>query len=847
VSRPSRRHKKRARRKPHHDTGAGPRRGDACPGCGAPAGPGHTCPDLTARLTPGALQDLQRSGLTNATMLGGDFRALTREQIVERIGATGAAQVIDAYRIPYPTIPGGDPTPFDRVKLIPPIVTPDGSSMKYHQRPGTMPRLYFAPLGLRAREDPTVSLLLTEGEKKSLAGDQAGLAAVAIGGLWSWMHQHQPIPDLDRIDWADRPVQLVPDSDVWTRPKLQQAVFALGKDLEDRGARVVVVKLPAKPETKVGLDDYLVDGHTIKHLRRLPTFVLKDRVWAKAAAWHREWKKRRETGDAGESSAEAALASIGQVTAIHPAQDVIGDTLVYGIATEAGTVFISSNQEALLATGLPRGVEPKPPQVAMSRFSREAIETYLREGGQAASHGLLDALTEFFERFIRFRDARLARLVAAWGLATYVFRVFMVFPYLQVGSPEKRCGKTRLLKLLALLGFNCPGVTTRPTEASLFRETEQIGGAQIYDEMEGLKPGEPLGDMLGAVLNAGFEAGGTVPRTNKDTGQVERFNVYAPRALAAISGFRETLEDRVIPVVMARKRRDEPVERLSLRRVRPEAQALRDRCYLFALSNIRAILATADTVSTLLESRSPDDRATELWEPLLTVARVADALDPVTDGAASRAETLLALAQNLGGVRDAGEVDSTAARLAQALPEIWTTTRTMLGVTTVPGVFVKDPVTLAFTPEALLDALHHRPGWAWIETPKALATTLRPYGLYRRRIRDPERRDPKTGKGTLVHAYLLDETLLADLAARYGPATGPVDDETDEEARGSGDEPGRWDPLTPDPGDEAPESEAAAIDGQPVDPRWDRKPLADLLKGISISRTGAAGPVIDWV
>ena len=46
---------------------------------------------------------------------------------------------------------------------------------------------------------------------------------------------------------------IVPDSDVWTRPDLLQPVFALGKELEGRGAKVAVLKLPSGSDgTKVG-------------------------------------------------------------------------------------------------------------------------------------------------------------------------------------------------------------------------------------------------------------------------------------------------------------------------------------------------------------------------------------------------------------------------------------------------------------------------------------------------------------------------------------------------------------------------------------------------------------------
>jgi hypothetical protein len=152
----------------------------------------------------------------------------------------------------------------------------------------------------------------------------------------------------------------------------------------------------------------------------------------------------------------------------------------------------------------------------------------------------------------------------------------------------------------------------------------------------------------------------------------------------------------------------------------------------------------------------------------------------------SRTETLLALARDLAGVRDAGDEDSNAARLARDLQTIYTSTMPMLEVATGPaadGVFrLGDPPMLAFTPEKLLDLLHQRPGWTWIKTPKTLATTLKPYGLYARYARDPQIRD-RTGKGKRSYVYLLDAPLLADLAARYGPAPEPEEGARNPKAR----------------------------------------------------------------
>ena len=90
--------------------------------------------------------------------------------------------------------------------------------------------------------------MITEGEKKALALAQAGLAALGIGGLWSWTVKHDYqrllLPELDLIVWPGRPVEIVPDNDVWAREDLLRAVFALGTHLTRRGALVQLVRLP---------------------------------------------------------------------------------------------------------------------------------------------------------------------------------------------------------------------------------------------------------------------------------------------------------------------------------------------------------------------------------------------------------------------------------------------------------------------------------------------------------------------------------------------------------------------------------------------------------------------------
>jgi hypothetical protein len=221
------------------------------------------------------------------------------------------------------------------------------------------------------------------------------------------------------------------------------------------------------------------------------------------------------------------------------------------------------------------------------------------------------------------------------------------------------------------------------------------------------------------------------------------YEVYAPRVLAGLGGLKDTLEDRAIPVFMLRKRREEPVARLT-HAVDAEAQALRDQCALACLTRIEDILTAYDAAPPILEKEAIDDRAVDLWLPLITLTLVADA-----ESEGDRTVRLLSLARDLAGVRDADQEAGTTSRLLEALEKI------------------REEVGEALTPTELLHALKARPGWDWLKSTRRLAGLLNPLGLVSRFSRHGER------KGRF---YLLDPETLADLRARFSPPA-PADEE----------------------------------------------------------------------
>src|SRR5207248_1828956 len=125
----------------------------------------------------------------------------------------------------------------------------------------------------------------TEGEKKSLAADQAGFPCLGVPGVWSWqvgrpkasgkpVGPRTLIPDFHAIPLTSRAVTVAFDSDAADNADVRWAEWHLTEALRQRGAAVNVVRIPPGPAgadgkpTKAGLDDFLA-AHGSEALREL--------------------------------------------------------------------------------------------------------------------------------------------------------------------------------------------------------------------------------------------------------------------------------------------------------------------------------------------------------------------------------------------------------------------------------------------------------------------------------------------------------------------------------------------------------------------------------------------------
>jgi len=240
---------------------------------------------------------------------------------------------------------------------------------------------------------------------------------------------------------------------------------------------------------------------------------------------------------------------------------------------------------------------------------------------------IVDKLEALLSRFLALNSG-LPLVLALWCIATYLYEQFDAFPYLAITSPTKRCGKTRLCELLALVCFH-PLQTVCISSAARYRLLRTAKRTLLIDEAEYLgRKNDERASTLREILNAGYRKGPSVVRCKQITTrkakkdvtdyETEAFETYCPKALVLIGQLQETLADRCIEIRMER-RTDKPLERFRLRRVQAEAAPQQQKLSAWAIYNAVAVQAYYQDNDLPFLS----DREAELWQPLFSVCEKA--------------------------------------------------------------------------------------------------------------------------------------------------------------------------------------------------------------------------------
>lgn len=353
---------------------------------------------------------------------------------------------------------------------------------------------------------------------------------------------------------------------------------------------------------------------------------------------------------------------------------------------------------------------------------------------------LISELREAISYYTVFPSAQAADAVVLWIAATYAVDVFDAAPRIHFTGPEKRCGKSRALDMVISTCHN-PLVTTDATVAAIFRSIGERPPTLVFDEVDAIFPGAgkksaEQNEDLRSLINAGFQRGRPAIRCVGPNNEVKKFPTFAMAALAGIGELPDTVTDRSVTIRMRRRAPNEHAAPFRLTRDHGPLRALGDQIGEWVRAQHGKIQATDPVLPV-------EDRAADLWEPLVTLADVVGGTWP------ERARTA-ALTLTRENDADAGEA-TLGIRMLADCREIFTTA---------PAELTSEDLV------ARLRAISDAPWEAFGLTVRAMAHRLRPYGIAPRVIRPGGGgREEKQARGYRTADF-------ADAFARYLPSAG---------------------------------------------------------------------------
>jgi hypothetical protein len=244
----------------------------------------------------------------------------------------------------------------------------------------------------------------------------------------------------------------------------------------------------------------------------------------------------------------------------------------------------------------------------------------VNRGEDVDGAALLDELRGALTKYVVLPSDEAADAVTAWIAASHGQPAWEHATRLLAKSPERRCGKSRLLEITRETVYR-PRPTVNISAAALVRS---IGAENpptlIVDEADrlyGSRVKSELNEDLTGILNAGFARDWPYTRYNVARGINEDHPTFAMAALASKGvDLPDTIEDRSVIITM---RRRAPGETVSQFRRRRDAEPLRQLGEQIS-AWVRAHLGE-------LEQAEPDlpveDRAADCWEPLAAIADLA--------------------------------------------------------------------------------------------------------------------------------------------------------------------------------------------------------------------------------
>ena len=602
----------------------------------------------------------EESDISEKVIRERDYRTITSEGDLVQFGFSPAQRRVPGLLIPLYTTDGkiglhvyrpDNPRTYeDRSKRDPDGLRPV-KVLKYEIPKGAGVRVDCPPACLKGLKNPTIPLYITEGQKKADALATHGVCAIDLLGVWNFKGRNEfggttILADFDFITWENRQVHIVFDSDVMYKPSVRMAMDRLTEILQRKGAAVSAIYLPNHASgVKLGVDDWLADGHNPKDLEALaeqprpvpqpaqPIVELLDEPspiitrplcliskHAYAATWLPVRMTRREVLD-----------KEGNLLIHNP--PLVEEKLSLFIIRNDGQVFgeISDGQSTrpLCDLGLTTNFHEIVP--VEKRWSTRGVRAYI-QGQRPNPVDTFLKVVDVVNRFLDFDRSlgdqqSMAELIACFVLATYLLDAFNVIGFLWPNGGAGS-GKTNLLIVVTEMAYLGQLILAGGSFASL-RDLADYGATLAFDDAENISDPKQTDPDKRALLLAGNRRGSSVPLKEPDgpgKWKLRYVNAYCPRLFSAIRMPDAVLASRtiVIPLIRTADRDKVNFDPLDYALWPHDHKVLQDELWAVGLANLPALHDFENAVAQRVRLRG---RNLQPWKAILSVAAWLDGVD----------------------------------------------------------------------------------------------------------------------------------------------------------------------------------------------------------------------------
>jgi hypothetical protein len=236
---------------------------------------------------------------------------------------------------------------------------------------------------------------------------------------------------------------------------------------------------------------------------------------------------------------------------------------------------------------------------------------------------VLDDVRSFLSRFVAYPSSHAHVAHTLWVAHAHLMDAWVSTPRLAFLSPEPGSGKTRALEVTELL-VPRPICAVNCTPAYLFRkvgDNENGLPTVLFDEIDTVfGPKAKENEDLRGLFNAGHRRGAQVGRCVVVGKKVmtEEIEAFSALAVAGLGDIPDTILTRAVVVRMKRRAPGVKVEPYRRRKHEPQGTAIRAILEAWASRVLGSLMDVEPVMPNGVE-----DRAADVWEPLLAVADAA--------------------------------------------------------------------------------------------------------------------------------------------------------------------------------------------------------------------------------